>query len=149
MPQPSTNIAHKYKCIGVLSFMRRKNKFYRFILIIIVSSVLFSCASKPNVFGRWLSVENKGTIEFKEDGTFVGVDNMGATFIGNYIINNGKIKLEITHTNIMRETIQPEISPEVVNAKISISADELQFMFNSDEEDGVEIERYRREKSYR
>ncbi len=74
---------------------------------------------------------------------------MGAFFKGNYIINNENITFEITHTNIMRETMQPETSPEVVNAKISINEDELQFMFISDEEDEVEIERYRREKSYR
>jgi hypothetical protein len=131
------------------SLMRRKNKFYRFILLIILSFVLFSCASNSSVLGRWLSVEDKGTIELKEDGTFVGVDNMGASFKGNYIINNGNIRFEITHTNIMRETMQPETSPEVFNANISINEDELQFRFISDEEDEVEIERYRREKSYR
>ena len=129
--------------------MQRKNKFYRFILLLILTFVLFSCASKSNVLGRWLSVENKGTIELREDGTFAGVDNMGASFKGNYIINNGNIKFEITHTDIMRETLQPETSPEAVNAKISINEDELQFMFISDEKDEVEIERYRRDKSYR
>lgn len=131
------------------ALMRRNNKFYNFILLIIVSSVLFSCVSKSNVLGRWLNVENKGTIELRGNGTFEGVDNMGASFKGNYIINSGNIKFEITHTNIMRETMQAEIPSEVVNAKISINEDELQFKFISEEENKVEIERYRRDKSYR
>ncbi len=128
-----------------------KNKFYHRISPIIVALMFFSCVSisNPDIYGRWQRVEGEGMIELRRDGSFTGVDNMGATFKGNYTINNENIKLEITHSNIMRETITPEISPEIVNAKISINDDELQFMFISDKENKVEIERYRRDKSYR
>lgn len=129
--------------------MLRKNIFYQCILPVLVTFIFFSCASKPDVYGRWQHIENQGMIELREDGTFTGVDNMGATFKGNYTINNGNIKFEITHSDIMRETVQPETSPETINAKIRISDDELQFMYLSDKEGKVEIERYQRDTSYR
>ena len=120
----------------------RKIELIGLILLILVALASYSCAPKANVLGRWENIEDQGIIEFREDGTFIGVDNMGATFKGNYIINNENIRLEITHTSIMREAIQPEISPQVVNAKISINEKQVQFIFPS--EGGREIERYKR-----
>jgi len=88
-------------------------------------------------------------IEFRKDGSFSGVDNMGAVFKGNYTVNNGNIKIEITHSDIMRETIEPERSSEIINGKISKNDDVLQFIYPSDQKDTVETERYRREGSCR
>jgi hypothetical protein len=124
---------------------RKKIRSYQYILLIFLTFVFFSCESKPNFLGRWQNAEDEGRIEFREDGTFVGTDNMGATFKGNYLINNENIKLEITHTDIMRKTLQPIINPEVVNAKISIKGDELQLIFINNQEGKVEIEKYWRE----
>ncbi len=124
---------------------RNKIQLFLIMLLLIGPFVLFSCASNPNVSGKWINTENKGTIEFRGDGTFSGVDNMGAAFKGNYTVNNGNIELEVTHTDIMRETMQPEISSEIVKARISVKENELQ-LFISDQKGNLEIEKYQRDK---
>ena len=123
----------------------RKIELIGLIILILVALASFSCAPKANVLGRWENIEDQGIIEFREDGTFLGVDNMGATFTGNYMIDNDNIRLEITHSNIMREAIQPESSPQVINAKISVNEKEIQFMFRSERGGEIEIERYQRD----
>ena len=123
----------------------RTTKFIGLILFVLVALAFFSCAPKSNVVGKWANIKDRGTIEFREDGTFGGVDNMGATFTGNYMIDNDNIRLEITHSNIMREAIQPESSPQVINAKISVNEKEIQFMFQGERGGEIEIERYQRD----
>lgn len=126
--------------------MRRdKYTFYFFIVSVFLFCFLFSCAPKSEVLGRWLEVEDKARIEFRRDGTFAGVDNMGAKFKGNYISSNGNIRLTVTHSDILSDKMNAVIPPEIVNAKISVNGDVLELMIISDQEGKTEIERYRRE----
>lgn len=128
---------------GIFMWMR---KFPYPILPAVAVLIFFSCASNSSLFGKWQRIDDKGMIEFRQDGTFTGVDNMGANFQGNYTLTNGKIALEMTHSNILRESVTPEISPEIINAKISVCDDALQFMYIADDGKTFEIENYRRER---
>ncbi len=112
-------------------------------LAIAVAFMLASCASKPSEIGKWRSTGDAGTIEFRKDGTFVIVDNMGSTSLGNYLIDeNEGIKLTITRTDILRKNMEPVISPETINAKIFVRENQLELTTIS--ENAPEIEIYKR-----
>jgi hypothetical protein len=46
--------------------------------------LLLSCASKPDIIGKWREVGKVATLEFSADGTFKVVDNQGMAVSGRY-----------------------------------------------------------------
>jgi hypothetical protein len=114
-----------------------------FLMVIVVAFGLTACTSTTNIVGKWQSIHDSGTIEFKSDGRFVIVDNMSATSKGNYkITEKNNLSRELTHSNIMKESIQPVNNPEVVKAQFVIIKNELQITRSSKEKSNIEI--YRR-----
>ena len=96
--------------------------------------LLLSCASKPDMIGKWREVGKVATIEFSKDGTFKAVDNQGMAVSGKYtLFKDGNLRCEIQ---------QGGSSREVVNLTISIKGDELTLSSS----DSSEVERYRRDK---
>ncbi len=96
--------------------------------------LLLSCASKPDIIGRWKEVGKVATLEFFADGTFKAVDNQGMAVSGTYtFFKDGKLKCEIQ---------QKGDSKEVINLTISVKGDELTLTSS----DSSEVESYRREK---
>lgn len=96
--------------------------------------LLASCASKPDIMGKWKEVGKMATIEFSADHTFKAVDNQGMAVFGKYtLFKDGNLRCEIQ---------QEGSSEEVVNATISIKGDELTVTSSGTSE----AETYRREK---
>jgi len=93
-----------------------------------------SCASKPDIIGKWREVGKVAMIEFLTNGTFKAIDNQGMAVSGTYtFFKDGKLKCEIQ---------QKGGSKEVINLTISIKGDELTLTSSG----SSEVETYRREK---
>lgn len=93
-----------------------------------------SCAYRPDVAGRWQRVDGPDTLEFREDGTFTTVDNMGANAMGRYTLHaDGTLYYAVTHTDVMQARLVPVEDFEVRiagvtfrsrNAAIEVMTDE-------------------------
>ena len=104
------------------------------LLLVIALFFLSSCASKPDLVGKWKEVGKTATIEFSKDGTFKAVDNQGMAVSGRYtLLKDGHLRCEIQ---------QKEGAGEVVNLIISIKGDELTLTSSRDKD----VEIYRRER---
>ena len=67
---------------------------------------LVSCSYNPNIAGKWQEPGTISSIEFRQDGTFAAIDNMGMIVNGSYtILAKGKIRLLIRHQNFDDEII--------------------------------------------
>ncbi len=100
----------------------------------IVLFFLSSCASKPDLVGKWREVGKTATVEFSKDGTFKAIDNQGMAVSGRYtLLKDGHLRCEIQ---------QKEGAGEVVNLTISVKGDELTLTTSKDRE----VEIYRRER---
>ena len=82
-------------------------KFIRFELLAAFSIVvLFSCAQYPDILGKWKESGKPSSLEFRQDGTFRAVDDMGMVVIGEYSLKTtGRIRLEIQHEDGSTEII--------------------------------------------
>ena len=104
------------------------------LLAALVCFLIVSCASGPDVVGRWREIGKSATLEFGRDGTFKAVDNQGMAVRGKYTLDEkGNMRVEITHQGS---------PPEVVNGKVTVRGDELTFEYS----DHNDVERYKREK---
>jgi hypothetical protein len=93
-----------------------------------------SCASKPDITGKWKEIGKVATLEFSADGTFKAVDNQGMAVSGTYtLFKDGNLTCEIQHDGA---------AEEVVNLLIAIKGDELTVTSSG----SSEAERYKREK---
>lgn len=102
--------------------------------LVVVLFFLSSCASKPDLVGKWREVGKTAAIEFSRDGTFKAVDNQGMAVSGRYtLLKDGHLRCEIQ---------QKEGAGEVINLIISIKGDELTLTSSRDRE----VEIYRRER---
>jgi hypothetical protein len=96
--------------------------------------ILLSCASKPDIIGKWREVGKVATLEFSADGAFRAIDNQGMAVAGKYaFIEGGNFRFEVQGDGG---------SKEVVNLTISIKGDELTLTSSATSE----VEIYRREK---
>ncbi len=115
----------------------KKDKFkhsFHSLLAIVPFFLIISCASTPDVVGKWREIGKTATLEFLNDGTFKAVDNQGMAVSGKFTLHeNGSVTFEIAHQGF---------SPEVIKAYLSARGDELTI----NPENGNEVERYRREK---
>jgi len=83
---------------------------------------LLSCVQNPNISGKWQEPGKTSSIEFRQNGTFVAIDDMGMTVNGNYtFLDEGKIRLEINDPNSYIEIIIGSI--EVQGDKLKLSQD--------------------------
>ncbi len=113
----------------------------KFLLAIAALFLFAACTPAPNLVGKWKAIGEPGTLEFHENGSVEMVDNMGATFKGNYNINkSGNVKLIFTHSDILSDHIKPIDEPEIVNAKIYVQKNELTLT----SPDTEEVLRYKR-----
>ena len=111
------------------------------VLCVIISFLPVSCTSAPDIVGRWKAVGEPGILEFHRDGSFELIDNMGAVLKGNYVSGkSGNVKLVITHSDIMRKTVQPVDKQESIDGKLSVQGNELTFT----SPDGGEVLKYKR-----
>lgn len=103
--------------------------------------VLSSCSTESSINGLWQDTKDDGTIELKENGDVIIVDNMSVTVTGIYVIDDDNlITFEFTASDILRDSIQP-IKKTVVTAKIiKLSGDELQLSFSGE----TEVESFKR-----
>ena len=105
-------------------------------VLLLVSMLFFfaSCASKPDIIGKWREVGKVALIEFSADGTFKAVDNQGMAVSGRYtLFKDGSLRCEVQ---------QEGSSKEVVNLTISIKGDQLTLTSSG----SSKVESYRREK---
>jgi hypothetical protein len=104
------------------------------LLGLLVFLSIVSCQHSINLIGKWQEVGKTATLEFRDDHTFIAVDNMGMAVSGTYALdNNGNIRFEIK---------QDEPEDEIVDAKVTFAGDEMIFNFG----DKGEVENYRRVK---
>jgi len=110
-----------------------KYSFYP-LLTIFTFFLIISCATTPDVVGKWREVGKTATLEFWNDGTFKAVDNQGMEVSGKYILSeNGNASFEIDHQGF---------SPEIVIGKIYVRGEELSLISGA----GNEVDRYKRER---
>ena len=104
------------------------------VILMLVFGLLSGCANKSEMVGKWREIGRQATLEFREDGTFLAVDNQGLAVNGNYYPEkDNKVRFEISGE---------DFAPETLYGKIIIIGDELDFI----SEDGSEMERYKRVK---
>jgi len=114
--------------------MRKYNYNFNLLLTIFTFFLIISCASAPDVVGKWREVGKTATVEFLKDGTFKVVDNQGMAVSGKYTLGeNGNVRFEIE---------RQDSSPEIVTGKISVRGEELTLISG----DGKEADRYKRER---
>ena len=103
-------------------------------IAILVFFFITACANTPNLVGKWKEIEKVATLELWKDGTFKAVDNQKMAVKEKYFLSeNGNIRFEI---------FRQDSSSEIVNGKYSVQGDILTFT----SADGIEIQRYRRQK---
>ena len=114
--------------------MRKYKCSFNLLLTIFIFFLIISCASSPDVVGKWREVGKTATVEFLKDGTFKAVDNQGMAVSGRYTLQeNGKVRFEID---------REDAPPEIVTGKISVRGEELTLISS----DGKEVDRYKRER---
>jgi hypothetical protein len=87
---------------------------------------LVSCSHTPNIAGKWQEPGTISSIEFRQNGSFMAIDEIGMTVSGNYtILANEKIRLEIKH---------PNISDEIIIGNFAVQDDELIITLDGDKE---------------
>ena len=92
----------------------------------LVGVFLVSCAHSPNITGKWQEPGNTSSIEFRRDGTFTAIDNMGMNVTGKYTLQaHGKIRLAIKHANS---------SDEIIIGNFAVQDDELVLALDEDKE---------------
>jgi hypothetical protein len=68
---------------------------------------LLSCAHRPDMAGTWREVGKSSILEFRRDGTFKAVDDIGMTASGQYALNADRsIRFDIRHEDSPTETIE-------------------------------------------
>ena len=88
--------------------------------------ILVCCAHSLNITGKWQEPGKTSSIEFRHDGTFTVVDDMGMTVSGNYTLQTeGKIRFEIKY---------PDSSAEIIAATVEARDDTLIFTLDEDKE---------------
>ncbi len=112
-------------------------------LAVVTLFLLTSCAFRPDVLGRWQRVDGTDTLEFREDGTFTIVDNMGATVLGKYTLHaDGTLYYAVTHTDVMRAELRPVKIFEVRIAGVQFRSFKHELTVATEDEAGGEV--YRR-----
>ncbi len=99
--------------------MKTHERLNNFSLLSAIFSLflIISCATAPDLSGKWQEVGKTATLEFMADGRFKAVDNEKMAVSGRYTLHkNGDLELEIYHKNL---------STEIVKGKISVDGDEL------------------------
>lgn len=100
--------------------------------LILIWPIVSSCASAPDITGRWQEVGAQATLDFRPDGTFTAVDNLGMAVSGTYQLQaSGGARFDIAH---------PGGAPETIMGRISLRGDRLSIFMNDD----GEREHYRR-----
>ena len=96
------------------------------LLTVLPFVFLVSCSHTPNIAGKWHEPGEKSSLEFRKDGTFTAVDDMGMTVSGNYTLQaKGKIHFEIKHS---------DSSVEIITGTLTVQDDELIFTSDKDKE---------------
>jgi hypothetical protein len=96
--------------------------------------LLLSCASGPDIIGKWREVGQTATLEFSAGGVFKAVDNQGMAVSGRYAFSkDGNLRCEIQ---------QEGGAKEIVDLKVTLKGDELTLGPSNSEK----IEHYRRVK---
>lgn len=103
--------------------------------------ILSSCSSQTSIHGLWQDTNEQGTIEFKENGEVIIIDNMSATVTGTFILEGKEsIRFEFTATDIMKDSLQP-MEKTIVSANIiKFNNDDLLLKFVG----RTEVEHYKR-----
>ena len=79
-------------------------------IVIILLFFLVSCAHSPDIIGHWQEPGTTSSLEFRHDGTFTAIDDMGMAVKGRYILQeDGTIRLEIKHQDSSAELITGDI----------------------------------------
>lgn len=101
---------------------------------LLIPVLLTACAAQPDIIGKWRSPDDGGTLEFRKDGTFQAIDNMGGKAKGTYkILPDGKLRFEVTESDIMSERFHPIIPHEVIDVTVSVTDTELRLTHSDDE----------------
>jgi hypothetical protein len=87
---------------------------------------LVSCAHTHDIAGTWQEPGTTSSIEFRQNGTFTVVDNMGMAVSGNYTLQaKGKIQFEIK---------SPDTFVEIITGILTVQGDELILTFDEGKE---------------
>ncbi len=113
------------------------------MIMVLIICLLSACAFGPNVVGRWQQVDGEDTLEFREDGTFTAVDNMGATVVGRYTLHaDGTLYYVVTQTDIQQAELRPVDTLTVRIAGVKLRP--LSYELALSTEDSAQVEVYRR-----
>lgn len=94
--------------------------------VLLLGVFITSCVYQPNITGKWQEPGKTSSIEFRQDGTFTAVDDMGMAVSGNYTLQSkGKIRLEIKH---------PDSPVEILSGSIAVQGDKLILTPEKDKE---------------
>lgn len=123
-----------------MKFLNKVTTLYISLLTTFIFA-LASCSTQSTIHGLWQDTKEAGTIEFKTNGEIIIIDNMSATVTGVYQLkDNGEIKIELTASDILKESLEP-IETTVITAQIvKLTSDELQISFGGK----IKIENYKR-----
>ena len=96
------------------------------LLALLLVAFLISCGQTPSIKGKWQEIGKTSSIEFRGNGTFTAIDDMGMSVSGNYILlNNKKIKLEIKRS---------ESSDDILIGTIDVQDEKLVLISDKDNE---------------
>ena len=100
-------------------------------MTILIVSLSVSCASQPDVVGQWQRVDGDDRLSFREDGTFMTVDGMGATAAGRYTLHaDGTLYYAVTHTDVMQMQSRPvdDLTVDIVGVQFHRDKPEITFI---------------------
>jgi hypothetical protein len=93
----------------------------RFLCATLSLAVVVCCVQRPDLTGKWQEVGKKSTIEFRADGTFRTVDDIGMAASGKYALQgNGRIRFEI---------VREGSSPEILEGRFTLRGGELTLSY--------------------
>ena len=108
-------IRNEYKTVIILN-----------LLTLLMVAFLISCEPTPSIKCKWQEVGKTSSIEFRENGTFTAIDDMGMSVSGNYqLLSKKNIQLEINH---------PESSVEIFIGTIDVQDEKLVIISDIDNE---------------
>ncbi len=98
---------------------------------------LTGCGQPPDLVGAWSGERDEGSLEFRDDGQVIVVDEQKGTVRGRYVVEaEDRIVLRLDSTDILRDGLE-SIPEEVRTATISLDGDQLTMKIEGEDRAAV------------